>query len=74
MVGFEKSLRVVKVIKDQVQYRSQNLLNLARGYFCNKLIILIHRVHIAVARQPWTDSCDCYFEYLIIPFGYLIIG
>ena len=33
MVGFEKPLRAVKVIKDQIQYRSQSLLNLARGYF-----------------------------------------
>ena len=32
MVGFEKALRAVKVIKDQIQYRSQSLLNLARGY------------------------------------------
>ena len=23
--------------------------------------------------QPWTDSRDCYFEYLIIRFDYLII-
>ena len=33
MVGFEKALRAVKVIKDQIQYRSQSLLNLARDYF-----------------------------------------
>ena len=33
MVGFEKALRAVKVIKDQIQYRSQSLLTLARGYF-----------------------------------------
>ena len=33
MVGFEKALGAVKVIKDQIQYRSQSLLNLARGYF-----------------------------------------
>ena len=36
MVGFEKALGTVKVIKDQIQYRSQSLLNLARDYFsCN---------------------------------------
>ena len=28
-----KALRAVKMIKDQIQYRSQSLLNLARGYF-----------------------------------------
>ena len=33
MVGFEKALGAVKMIKDQIQYRSQRLLNLARGYF-----------------------------------------
>ena len=32
-MGFEKALGAVKVIKDQIQYRSQRLLNLARGYF-----------------------------------------
>ena len=29
MVGFEKALGAVKVIKDQIEYRSQSLLNLA---------------------------------------------
>ena len=29
MVGFEKALGAVKVIKDQIQYRSQSLLKLA---------------------------------------------
>ena len=32
VVGFEKALGAVKVIKDQIQYRSQSLLNLARGH------------------------------------------
>ena len=32
VVGFEKALGAVKVIKDQIQYRSQSLLNLVRGY------------------------------------------
>ena len=32
-MGFEKALLAVKVIKDRIQYRSQSLLNLARGYF-----------------------------------------
>ena len=27
----------------------------------------------AEARQPWTNTHDCYFEYLIIHFDYLII-
>ena len=33
MVGFEKALGAVKVIKDQIQYKSQSLLNLACDYF-----------------------------------------
>ena len=27
----------------------------------------------ADAHQPWTDSCDCYFKYLIIHFNHWII-
>ena len=38
VVGFEKALGAVKVIKDQIQYRSQSLLNLASGYFIIKYI------------------------------------
>ena len=37
MVGFEKVLGAVKVIKDQIQYRSQSLLNLACDYFIDIL-------------------------------------
>ena len=33
VVGFEKALGAVKVIKDQIQYRSQSLLNLVLDYF-----------------------------------------
>ena len=33
LVGFDKALGAVKVIKDQIQYRSQSLLNLALDYF-----------------------------------------
>ena len=32
-MGFEKALGALKVIKDQIQYRYQSLLNSARGYF-----------------------------------------
>ena len=35
-MGFEKALGAVKVIKNQIQCKSQSLLNLARGYFINK--------------------------------------
>ena len=33
VVGFEKALGAVKMIKDQIQCRCQSLLNLAHGYF-----------------------------------------
>ena len=36
VVEFEKALGAVKMIKDQIQYRSQSLLNLACGYFSNQ--------------------------------------
>ena len=36
MVGFEKALGAVKMIKDHIQYRSQSLFNLARDYFSKK--------------------------------------
>ena len=35
MVEFEKALEAVKVLKDQIQYRSQSSLNVACGYFTN---------------------------------------
>ena len=40
-MGFEKVLIAVKVIKDQIQYRSQSLLNLARGYFRWKVLLFL---------------------------------
>ena len=33
VVGFEKALGAVNMITDQIQYRSQSLLNLGRDYF-----------------------------------------
>ena len=38
-MGFEKALGAVKVIKDQIQYRSQSLLNLARDYFTKVRVV-----------------------------------
>ena len=51
MVGFEKALGAVKVIKDQIQQRSQSLLSLARGYF-----ILLTEYHVILPYHV-TDSC-----------------
>ena len=39
-MGFEKALGAVKVITDQVRYRSQSLFNLARDYFKHNEISL----------------------------------
>ena len=44
VVGFEKALGAVKVIKDQIQYRSQSLLNLARGYFNQFKVVGVFRL------------------------------
>ena len=42
-VGFEKALGAVKMIKDQIQYWPQSLLNLACGYFSyNKLKAVVN--------------------------------
>ena len=52
MVGFEKALGAVKVIKDQSQHRSQSLLNLSRDYFSYPLVsrdrTLRHQKHLHV--------------------------
>ena len=45
MVGFE-ALGAAKVIKDQIQYRSQSLLNLARDYFRNMGSSMISILHL----------------------------
>ena len=45
VVGFEKALGAVKVTKDQIQYRSQSLLNLAHGYFIPSYVLLHHSVN-----------------------------
>ena len=41
------------------------------------IVFISHSLHwryiTANERQPWTDSHDYYFEYLIIHFDYLII-
>ena len=44
MVGSEKALGAVKVIKDQIQYRSESLLSLARGYL--SLLLKLERCQI----------------------------
>ena len=38
-----------------------------------KINLIFYFPVTADARQPWTDSLDCYFEYLIIHFDYFII-
>ena len=44
VVGFEKALGAVKVIKDQIQYRPQSLLNLARDYlFLDTKPVQLHK-------------------------------
>ena len=57
VVEFEKALRAVKVIKDQIQYRSQSLHNLARGYFMKEFHIasqtLKNCLRLLLTEQHW---------------------
>ena len=48
MVGFEEALGAVKVIKDQIQYRSQRLLNLACSYF--SFVITKEFIHFFITK------------------------
>ena len=59
MVGFEKALEAVKVVKDQIQYRSQSLLNLARGYFRHdeKLSQCCKSYTTLSADQSYSNAC-----------------
>ena len=50
MVGFEKALRAVKVIKDQIQYRSQSLLNLARGYLSTTMAQIMNYLSLIYSK------------------------
>ena len=55
-MGFEKALRAVKVIKDQIQYESQSLLNSARGYFSvqnmwDSTLIVIPQAYVRVLQE-----------------------
>ena len=60
VVGLEKVLGAVKVIKDQFQYRSQSLLNLARGYFsCN----ILHEVCTISFERPVNYLCDAWHVF-----------
>ena len=52
VVGFEKALGAVKMIKDQINYRSQSLLNLARGYFTNKIKSMSHCISLGAIFVP----------------------
>ena len=62
MVGlFEKALGAVKVIKDQIQYRSQSLLNLARDYFSIKKVIF---GSLSYPVLPWQRVCQGVLEIL----------
>ena len=61
MVGFEKALGAVKVIKDQIQYRYQSLLNLARGYFIGSAFDLQTPPALTVA-----PNCSHVPYYLVV--------
>ena len=64
MVGFEKALRAVKVIKDQIQYRSHSLLILAHGYFS-----LSNLYNVVEPHNPYHMDRDA-FLYIFIALKY----
>ena len=77
MVGFEKALGAVKVTKDQIQYRFQSLLNLARGYFSpatskNNIIFCSHDQASKVLENSQVVSIT--LGYLNHKIGRLILG
>ena len=51
------SVNIAKVIKDQIQYRYQSLLNLARGYFFKSCMLLIIRDTADRLRIPHARLC-----------------
>ena len=57
MVGFEKAVGAVKVIKDQIQYRSQSLLNLARGYFSSGRSVIIVLIKKIALKNALESNC-----------------
>ena len=63
MVGLEKALGAVKMIKDQIQYRSQSLLNLACGY-CKTL-----REHCIFTLLLGIVACLSIFQIYLLFIG-----
>ena len=60
VVGFEKALGAVEVIKDRIQYRSQSLFNLARGHFTlpNVSIYVPNRLRQQKVSSIWARGGD----------------
>ena len=72
VVGFEKALGAVKVIKDQIQYRSQSLLNLVCDYF-NKSTTL-KSVQSALSDLLTTSATHGTFSRPSTKRGLILIG
>ena len=55
MVGFEQAVGALKVIKDQIQYRSQSLLNLRPGETGQHCLpnIIVSVINQALPFCPW---------------------
>ena len=73
MVGFEKALGAVKVVKDQIQYRSQSLLSLARGYFsCCELRVVESFCESLRVVESFCELLRVTFSLLLLPTNYSI--
>ena len=68
VVGFEKALRAVKVIKYQIQYRSKSLLNLALGYFSDVFVL----EPLACFTSESIHICNTYLNKKIADIHYSI--
>ena len=58
-MGFEKALRAVEVINDQIQYGSQSLLNLARGHFSIRPV----PIDVILKHGNWSQTSTSYRYY-----------
>ena len=65
MVGFEKALRAVKVIKDQIQYRSQSLLNLAPVATLEGSLFLLLSLRNPITSNLHNAKVQCKYKVIL---------
>ena len=58
VMGSEKAVGAVKVIKDKIQYRSQSLLNLVCGYFSKNGFLAKREVKLVLSVFLTKSKCE----------------